>query len=66
MPGAIRPSTCSARREPVDGRLVLDGHDRPSVRVAKARCGRIAVDRDHVEPLVLGRLEQPDLSRTRP
>ncbi len=54
------------RRQPVDRRLVLDRHDRPPVRVAEARRGRIAIDRDHVEALVLGRLEQPELSRTRP
>ncbi len=52
--------------EPVDRGLVLDGHDRPPVRVREAERRGIAVDGDDVKAARLRRLEQPDLPRTRP
>ena len=50
-------------RQPLDSRLVLGGDDRAAVGVAKARSGRIAVERDHVQLTSTRRGEQAQLGR---
>ena len=52
--------------EPLDPRLVLRGDDRAAVRIAEARGSRIAIERDHVEPVPSCSREQPELGRPRP
>jgi hypothetical protein len=52
-------------RQPFDAGLVLGRDDRAAVGVAKAGCGRIAVDGDHVQLTCTRRGEQPELGRPR-
>ena len=52
--------------QPVNRVLVLDGNDRPPVRVAEAGSGRIAIDGDDVDTALLRRLQQPELPGARP
>ena len=65
MPGAIDAVDALGGREPVDLGLVLDRDDRAPVGEAEAGRGRIAVDGDHEEAAVAGRLEEAELPGAR-
>jgi len=54
------------RSEPLDPVLVLGRDDRPPVGVPESRRGRIAVERDHEQPLLPSRPEQTELRRPGP
>ena len=66
MPGAMIPSTRSADGEALDGLLVLGRDDRPPVGVPEPGRGRVAVERDHEQPLLASRAEQSELRRPGP
>lgn len=49
-----------------DTLLVLGGDDRPPIRVLKAGRTRVAIERDHEEPSLARRRQQPELRRPGP
>ncbi len=66
MPGAMIALDALRVGEALDALLVLGRDDRPPVRVLKADCRRVAVERDHEQPSLAGCRKQAELRRPGP